>query len=310
MKNLIFKLSILFLFSGKLLFGQDCSHNLQEIYDFPEGSHFQYLTYISYEAPFYDSVFVTYTVENKWWEGNTLYYSRIGNNVTRVYSRNGDMLSHEYEYTLSDTIAIVDSANHRLNSCPGDTVQIHSVMNFLFPETLMKDYYSVVTTNDSLKCLGGWDNVYEIDSIGNLIEATSIFDEFNSVNYIYKYQEGVGLIESEEYAGGFSSPSYKKELLSYIIDSDTTGDFRSGLLTNIDKKENSQIVVYPTILTSEDQLNVNGGFETLTILTTDGTVVSTYYENEPILVNDLIIGSYIIKLVQNNRSYTKTIVIY
>ena len=78
MGNSNIALTILLIFIFNINYCQDCNSEIKKIFSFPVKSMFQYRTTVSHESPYQNIIIEKYIVDDKWWTGGTLYYTRKG----------------------------------------------------------------------------------------------------------------------------------------------------------------------------------------------------------------------------------------
>jgi hypothetical protein len=201
-------LTIILMLQITIGFGQNCTPNLKEIFSFPEKSVFQYRTTISHESPYQEIIVEKYTIDNKWWTGDTLFYTRKGYRESSVYWIRKDIYEEPSIETINDTITIIEKPGHYLNACDGQLIQFNSNNN----------YYTYVNVEDSTKILGGVDNLYTYDQNDSLIKLDLRTNHGYNYKQIYKY--GIGL-----YFNTVGNIMYAKttKLEGYVINGDTIG---------------------------------------------------------------------------------------
>ena len=204
----IIALTILLTFIFNINYCQDCNSEIKKIFSFPVKSMFQYRTTVSHESPYQNIIIEKYIIDDKWWNGSTLYYTRKGFYESSMYSILHDIYYDSSIRILNDTIIIMDTIGHYLNACDSQLVHIDS----------NNDYYSYIKIDNSGKSIGGFDNLYEFNVNDSLILVDS---ESNiGYNFIQVFKYGIGM-----YLKSYGNIMYltTTKLDGYVINGDTTG---------------------------------------------------------------------------------------
>ena len=204
----IIALTILLTFIFNINYCQDYNSEIKKIFSFPVKSMFQYRTTVSHESPYQDIIIEKYIIDDKWWNGSTLYYTRKGFYESSVYSILQDNYYDSSIRIINDTIIIMDTIGHYLNAFDSQLVHIDS----------NNDYYSYVKIDDSGKSIGGLNNLYEYNVNDSLILLDSEGNFGYNFTQVFKYGIGMYL---KSYGNMMNSTTTKLD--GYVINGDTTG---------------------------------------------------------------------------------------
>jgi len=201
-------LTILLTFIFNINYCQDCNTGVKEIYSFPKKSTFQYRTTVSHESPYQNIIIEKYIIDDKWWNGSTLYYTRVGFYESFMYSILQDNYYDSSIRIINDTILILDTIGHYLNACDSQLVHIDS--NY--------DYYSYIKVDNAGKSIGGYNNLYEFNINDSLILLNSESNFGYKFIQVFKYGIGMYL---KSYGNIMNLTTTKLD--GYVINGDTIG---------------------------------------------------------------------------------------
>ena len=187
-----------------LVFTQVCSPTFKEIYDFRVGDYFQYEYYspdMCGECSVHNNYITTefFTIKERRQNGDSILFTRTGEVVKALWhSSYNPWISYQNTLIINDTLISVDSVNHFLNKCPGDTIINNSIWN----------------TYDSVQILQNECMLMKNHYSGWLIpHPPYYFDDLKE-----SYARGLGLINLKD---SYYNGEINKTLIGYIKASNT-----------------------------------------------------------------------------------------
>lgn len=270
---------------------QDYSPNLQEIYSFPIGSEFQYRITKGGEPPYQEVQVERYTVTDKWVNGDTLFYSRLGVfEYTRYVLYPVQSIEDQYTGIINDSVFIIDSTRHCLNACAGELVCVG-----------LQDCYSFIIVENSEKIIGGENNLFvynENDSLESLDNSNPLGLHFKQV-----FKEGAGLqLKSQG------------DVMHYTI-TQCEGSLINGVRTGIhsltsDLSFDDHLHIYPNIIQENEKINIESATDYLDlfIVSSDGKVMPLAQKNKDYIILDgLPKGMYFLTFVFKDHNTTRRV---
>lgn len=249
-KNLPLNIRILVIFLQLIPFslsGQPCIPTLKDIYDLPIGMKFRYKTLITHEAGYEDIITEQYEILDKWSFEDTLVFARKG---IRLYVVHPDLIDIYDTISIgefTDQIVIVDSLDHFLNACDSQLVKIDYYV----------ELYSKIKILDSLKLVGGQDNLFINNDIDNLIP-----QDTNDPMYTIFYQEFIKNIGLWYEVEGNMMSIRQSECEGYVINDQIFGFYDNNfILSTPEYFIKPYVTVYPTIIDNNNVLSIESDTE-------------------------------------------------
>jgi hypothetical protein len=253
---------LLFIFNCINILGQDtiCSPGVKNIFDFSPGDIFQY--YYQYSdfttgigIPIRKIEITNYRILDKEISGDTISYVRKTHKYGYTEVFNGPIdRTEEYTRDYTNTLVIIDSINHKLNSCQDSLILIDSndriLKEYAITDTLFART-NIFSDGKVKKKFGGWDNVFVLSN--NHLEPGP-----GDLNYEEVYAQGLGLIYINSW---YFEMDYWEELTGYVKDGDTSSGFVADLELP-SQALNQSVHIYPNpvkdelIILNHEKLNI------------------------------------------------------
>lgn len=308
------KIVFLYLFFNCIKgFSQDtvCSPGVKDIYNFAPGDIFQYRYQMDdfttgIGIPITEIVLTRIKILEKEDTGDSLRYLRQVHQYSYQKVFNGPIdRTNENRKEFTDTLVIIDSVNHKLNTCQDSLVLISSddpilaiygITDTLFART------NIFSDEKSKKAFGGWDNIFVLRN--NHLEPGP-----GDFNFEEIYAEGLGLTWVTSW---FFEIAYSEELTGYVKDGDTSSGFVVDLNIPI-LTLNQSVYVYPNPVTDEliifndNKLNI----KLISIIDTSGKHYFTFQpgdKNEVVVnISELKKGLYFLSVYTEDNLIVKKI---
>lgn len=285
LKNLfLFFLPLLLFYNANA----QCSPFLKEIYSFEIGSSFKYSIFdYDIESGIVIDTEEEYTVADKWWSGDTLFYARMGE--ASIEKCNETQCNTSYEI-INDTVIIIDSVKHSLNAC-NDSLSQFPISSF---------HYTKCAVEGDIKEFNKENGIYY--STGSLMY------EYTGLYLTETYQKGIGLVkynEEDEYINKTIKLEY------FAFDGDTTYIFKTDIV-NVFEPENTSVSIFPSIVDKNEPLQIiaNTTIASIEVFDISGLRVPFETDNKTyIKLNANTEGFYLVNIIVDGRKLIQKILL-